>query len=540
MASNNNRRPGRSGFEQAQTDELPAIKPLGYEDNPGVEKMTSEDTIVTSQRISRVPRLFRFDNRPPEATALALDITARATVLMASIFLGPALLELATQSVEDNCSHHATEAEQESCIQDGRVYGFRPSSVLSNIAVAAGLVGAVFMPVFGALVDHTDYRWRVGAYSAFGLVVVKGLEVMVSSQTWFVVACLQVVSVVLFHMHITTTLAYTSELSTDQTEQTAYNTYYVVVLYLATLVFLAFVTALSFGFDQGDVGTARISQVTTSSVSGIIFYIAWKYFFRDRPALNVIPDGQTVWTVGFYKVSNTFGRIARDLPSLKWLIFAVMFGEAATNALITIGTTYMKTFLEMGADDIGIVMLAVLASGAPGSKLGGWISYRVGPVYSAAICQCFFIVTTTVAASTLTGPEHIKYMPLIGALWGVGLGWLLPMHQTAFMTIIPRGQEGELMGMYIFSGQILSWLPPMLFTTINEVGMDMAYGLASLDVFFAGAVLCLFMVKSTEGKELVNMSDHGSPSEEFTEMKEMSSDCPGSPRRRSHSTLEIT
>ena len=53
------------------------------------------------------------------------------------------------------------------------------------------------------------------------------------------------------------------------------------------------------------------------------------------------------------------------------------------------------------------------------------ISYQFGPVVSAVICNLFFIVTTTVAAATLTGPEHSKYMPLIGILWGLALGWEL-------------------------------------------------------------------------------------------------------------------
>ena len=119
-------------------------------------------------------------------------------------------------------------------------------------------------------------------------------------------------------------------------------------------------TLLSIAFDQGDVGTARIGQVTTSTVSGIFFYVAWKYFFRDRPALSKIPEGQTLLSVGFRKNYATFRRIVRELPQLKWLTIAIMFGESATGTLITIATTFMKTFLEMDANEIGVVFLAVL------------------------------------------------------------------------------------------------------------------------------------------------------------------------------------
>ena len=108
---------------------------------------------------------------------------------------------------------------------------------------------------------------------------------------------------------------------------------------------------------------------------------------------------------------------------------------------------------------------------------------------------------------TLTGPAHKKYMPLFGAFWGLGLGWQLPMHSTAFINMIPRGQEAELMGLYILSGQILAWMPPMLFTALNEAGVDMAYCFASLGIFFFVAIVCLLMV-GNGGNDFDSVSLH--------------------------------
>lgn len=54
-----------------------------------------------------------------------------------------------------------------------------------------------------------------------------------------------------------------------------------------------------------------------------------------------------------------------------------------------------------------------------------------------------------------------------------------------------KGQETELMGMYVLSGQILSWLPPAVFTVLNELGFPMAYGLGSLCLYFGAAMLFL-------------------------------------------------
>lgn len=174
---------------------------------------------------------------------------------------------------------------------------------------------------------------------------------------------------------------------------------------------------------------------------------------------------------------------------------AIMSSESATAALITIATTYMSHFLEMNANEIGIVFLAVLIMGAPGSKLGEFIGLRYDPLVSAKACVIFFITTTTTLASfVLTGPQDKHLTAIFGTTWGLALGWLHPMHSTLFITITPTGQETELMSMYLFCGQVLSWLPPLLFTILNEAGVSMSIGLASLNLFFLAGLVCLHLM----------------------------------------------
>ena len=50
------------------------------------------------------------------------------------------------------------------------------------------------------------------------------------------------------------------------------------------------------------------------------------------------------------------------------------------------------------------------------------------------------------------------------------------------------------MGIYIFSGSVLAWLPPFLFSFLNEIGASMSIGLASLNIFFAGGFVLLLMI----------------------------------------------
>jgi MFS-type transporter involved in bile tolerance (Atg22 family) len=94
----------------------------------------------------------------------------------------------------------------------------------------------------------------------------------------------------------------------------------------------------------------------------------------------------------------------------------------------------------------------------------------------------------------LVGPTHKNKAFIFGISWGISLGWLHPQHITAFTSIIPSGQDAELMGVFLLCAQILGWLPPLVFTLLNEMGYSMAYGLGSLVLFFVLGIVCLLMV----------------------------------------------
>ena len=301
-------------------------------------KPDTEVGVTPLPRIMRfIPSFWRFDNAPIEATGLSIDMYARGHIAMSSLFLGPALLDLAKVAAQANCGNleallqgnddNIEENEPQAC----KIYGFLPSSLLSNIAVFSGILGSLSMPFIGAVVDHTPFRRQVAAASAIALAVVKGIEVFVGPDTWLMVAILQVVSYILFDMHTTAAYAYTTELTDDHNRKAQYNASYNVVSYVSMLVFLIQVSGISYLLDTEDLGTARISQTITSVTALVCFFVAWKYLFRDRPASSQVPQGRSLWTCGFTKVWDTSHRIVQYCRPLMWATIAMMFAEAAVS-----------------------------------------------------------------------------------------------------------------------------------------------------------------------------------------------------------------
>jgi MFS-type transporter involved in bile tolerance (Atg22 family) len=434
-----------------------------------------------------------------EATGLAVDDWAMGPIFMSSLFLGPALLQLATQAA--GCPYLGDDADMTLC--DAKVYGFRPSSLLSNMAVVSGLLVPLSLPVVGAVVDHTPYRKQVAATTALGLAAVKGLEAAVGRHTWFTITVLQVLSSVLYNIHVTATYAYKSELGADPVVQASYQSFYSCTQYASMLLFLVAVLVASGVAGTDDVGTARISQIITSLTAMSLFAFVWKHLFRDRPATIFLQPGQSLWTSGFRKVAVTTYRIAsqRQYRPLLWVICSLSFAEAAMSALATVATTYLTAVLKMDATEVGLLFLIVLLMGIPGSRLGGWTMIAfASPIRSGILCNALFAAVTGAAATLLTGPEHKLQAYGLASLWGICLGWLSPVDTTMFLSVMPVDScRAEFMGIYMLAVYVLSWLPPLVFSGLNEAGLPMAYGLASLNLFFLAGLGFLLLVGGSPG-----------------------------------------
>ena len=76
-------------------------------------------------------------------------------------------------------------------------------------------------------------------------------------------------------------------------------------------------------------------------------------------------------------------------------------------------------------------------------------------------------------------------------IYGSSLHLLCPTERFLAITIIPKNKDAELMGAYLFFGQILAWLPPLVFTALNEANVSIRISMLSLLIFWFISVVCL-------------------------------------------------
>eukprot|EP00587_Corethron_hystrix_P016831 CAMPEP_0113329854 /NCGR_PEP_ID=MMETSP0010_2-20120614/21197_1 /TAXON_ID=216773 ORGANISM="Corethron hystrix, Strain 308" /NCGR_SAMPLE_ID=MMETSP0010_2 /ASSEMBLY_ACC=CAM_ASM_000155 /LENGTH=150 /DNA_ID=CAMNT_0000192121 /DNA_START=77 /DNA_END=526 /DNA_ORIENTATION=- /assembly_acc=CAM_ASM_000155 len=108
------------------------------------------------------------------ASGWAMDGSARGFVINSNVYLGAAIVEMAM--VEAGCDG------QGQC--DKQIFGFKATSILTNLQLYVGLISAIFMPFVGAIVDNTRFRWHVGAITAAIMVCINAFQIAVWSKLW--------------------------------------------------------------------------------------------------------------------------------------------------------------------------------------------------------------------------------------------------------------------------------------------------------------------------------------------------------------------
>ena len=425
-----------------------------------------------------------------------LDAAARGVAIMGgAVFVSTALLGKANEAA--GC----IDIEDDRC--EGRVYGMRPSSLLTNIVAIVGLISACFVPLVGSIIDHTNHRRQVGRASALLFTLLIFVQVLLLEKYWFASAIVQIFIAILYSVHLCSVYAYLPELTSDPEQLTKYASRFTAAQYSASVIFLVlmvYILSLIQVKDNvaADVDSAKVSQYVVVVICTLFFGYAWSKLFGDRKAKQIPPPGQTVYSAGFHHIFETAGDIWKHHSAIKWFLIATAFTESATNAFSSIAITFITTQLHFSSTENGIAILLLLVFAVPGTRIAASMSNRFNPIRSLQCCLIVFIVNTGAAALVLQreGQQTLAYAHAI--VWGLCLGWVYPTEKALFCTIITKGSEAELMGVYICSCQVLTWLPPLTFTVMNEVNISMRLGLLSLNAYFLLSFLTLFMIGDYE------------------------------------------
>jgi MFS transporter, UMF1 family len=402
----------------------------------------------------------------------------KGVLYMANIFLGASLLYLASK--EANCLTDEDEVDGE-C--NNRVYGFLPSSLITNIAVISGLTAAFLMPVMGAILDYTPYRRMVGLASAIAITVIQAIQIGTVSSTWFAMSLLQALASILTQVQLLASYAYLPDIARTVGEEkiNIFTKWFSVIQFITQDLFL--ISVVVGGFSLNTVQASQLSQVIQTIVLILATWKSWGHYLTDQPAANILPEGRSLWTEGFRQNWRTCVNVNRTYKkSLRWFLVAVAFCEAGATALIPVTVTFLTGELGYGAIEIGVTFVLAINFSIGGAFFGAKVTEHTNPLVSWKLSN-LMLALGTLGGSFLISKEREFMGFVFGALLGFLQGWFYPCENIMFSMCLPKGQEAELTGIYIYCSQILVWLPPFCFSILVENRIPQRFGLLSMMIF---------------------------------------------------------
>ena len=428
----------------------------------------------------------------PEVAGQALDAAGRGPLTQVGGYMGVAIvLSAATDAGcagPNNCS----------------VFGIKPGSLLTATSTISGVLAALLMPVFGAIVDHTSHRKLVGVVSGFVAVIAVGVQMCISTETWLFVLIVDGIGGFALLVHAASVYAYLPDLTRDYgilshyTSRINVRAFSVQFAYLAVVVLIGYIRDLDRSLASSQ-QTARDAASLALVIGALCFGYAWTFLFRKRPALTKVPKGATLLSTGFRQVATTSKKIWKDYVALKWFMISLLLSpEAGTGVVQSIATTFFVTTMEFTGLELAKSGLILLAANLPGSMFSKWFCTKFNPLNSYRAGLSMLGLCIAVSCAVFTGPERRGAVYWLSSVTGFAMGWTYPSQRVLLVSLIPKGQETEMMGLFTFMGQIIGWLPPLLYTILNENGVNQRWGLAIIPVFCISAVILTLPMGSYE------------------------------------------
>jgi len=183
-----------------------------------------------------------------------------------------------------------------------------------------------------------------------------------------------------------------------------------------------------------------------------------------------------------------------------------VFVLAAAAAITSVSVVYLSDTLKLDSTGTAIFFLVTLIGTLPGCRLASFVTSKSNPNTSWKLSMLTLFVTMVIGALVLESvPSYCAY---IWAFFvGIALGWFYPTENLFFSMCLPKGQEAELAGFFVVCSQILSMVPPAIFTVLIEAGVQQKYGVIATSSFFLVATGLLMLTCSWE--EIVEEAKSG-------------------------------
>jgi MFS transporter, UMF1 family len=386
-----------------------------------------------------------------------------------SVFLGPYLSAIAKTAADAN----------------GLIYflgvPIRYDSLFPYCVSISVALQVFFLPILGGITDYSHLRKRMlMTFATIGAIASILLFFSTASTLWlsallFITANLAFGASIVFYNAYLPSIA--SEDQRDRVSSLGFALGYAGGGILLLLNLILFLLSDKLGIDQGL--AVRIS-LASAGVWWLLFSQITFRTLRSRRAVRRIPPGDSLLTIGFKQLGNTFRQIREFPETVRYLIAYLIYNDGI-QTVIVVATLFGSEELHMDNTSLILVILLVQVVAFFGALFFGWLAGQIGTKRAIILSLVVWSGVVIYAAVAL---QSVAEFWVLSTVVAIVLGGSQALSRSLFSDMIPDGREAEFFSFYEISDRFTSIFGPLIFGLANQLTGSLRAGIFSLVILF--------------------------------------------------------
>ena len=354
----------------------------------------------------------------------------------------------------------------------------------------ASLVIALLMPILGSIADVQGMKIKFFlGFFLTGVVMCLGMSLPLGWLAFLIVYVLATIglngSLTFYDSMLIDT---TSNERMDKVSSHGYAWGYVG----STIPFIVCIAVIFGGPALLNLDTATCTRISflITAVWWVAFTVPLLRSYRQVHYRTTADHTAEAVRGTFRELAGTFRRIARDRSLLLFMI-AFFFYIDAVNTVISMSTSY-GTQLGIDSTQLVIALLVTQFVAFPCAILYGRLAGRFGAKRMIVIAVIAYLGIVMFAAFFLK--TAVEFW-ILAILVGMFQGGIQALSRSYYGKIIPKDHANEYYGFYDIFGKTASVLGTFLVATTTAVTGNASFGVLSIAVLLAAALVLLLVQK---------------------------------------------
>lgn len=380
------------------------------------------------------------------------------------------------------------------------------------VSISVGLQ-VFFLPILGAIVDHSNLKKRMMALFCLGGVTATCLMFFLQGNLYLFGGLLFILANLCFGAALVFYNSFLPQICTEDRRDSVSSRGFAAGYFggglLLALNFALVLAAPKLGIS--DALAVRISLLSAGLWWGGFSLITFA-LLKSRPPSKTLPPGRSYLATGFTELKSTFRELRRLPHTLRYLVGYLFFNDGIQTVIYAAATFLsQELFVSRGQKDNPAFLLAIFlmvqfiafAGALLFERIAAWAGTKRAIMLSLVIWASIVIYAYGFF-STVTDAW------VMSAMIGLVLGGSQALSRSLFSQMIPQGREASFFGIYEVSERGTSWMGPLVFSVVVASTNSYRHAILSLIVFF---VVGLIILSVTDTDKAIHEAGNALPAE---------------------------